>query len=116
MVKAKGRLGKNEKYIIEGMFEDGHSFEEIAEAIDRKAATVEKHIRSISEAEAEAVEEGEPTKRKKAKAPMIRRTVSGKEGVSIMTDAASTISDLNRNKPSTIKKRYEGTIHKISDD
>jgi len=109
----KGRLSQNEKYIIEGMFDDGKSFEEISVAVERTSATVEKHIRSLATEDNE--EEAAP-KKGKNKVPMLRRTATGQKGVSIMTDAASSISDLKRNSQSTIKKRFKGTIHKISDD
>jgi predicted transcriptional regulator len=113
---AKGRLGKSEKYVIEGMFEDGYSFAEIEEETGRKEATIEKHLRSLAEAEVEETEKEKP--KGKNKGLFVRKTMmKNSTGVSIMTEAESSRGERPKGESqSTIKERYKKTIHKISDE
>ncbi len=109
----KGRLNKSEKYVIEGMFEDGHTFDEIATETGRTAGTIENHIRLIAEAANGEDTEAEKPKRKGL---FIRETMLKKNtGVSIMTEAESSRGEIPKTQ-SKIKKRFRPTIHKIDED
>lgn len=119
---AKGRLGKTEKYVIEGMFEDGNSFEEIAKETGRTPATIEKHLRAVAaEAEAEETANGKEQEDEtpgKNKGLFVRKTMlKNNKGVSIMTEAESSRGDATAGKnQSKIKKRFQPVIHTIDPD
>ncbi len=111
-VMAKGRLGKAEKYIIEGMFNDGHTADEIVEETGRSKAVVEKYI----------TEQGgsfDPaTKKGKNSTQFLRRTASKNDGgVSIMTENESTRYEMEKGQnQSKIVPKLKVAIHTIHDE
>ena len=108
---AKGRLSKSEKYVIEGMFEDGHSFEEIAVETGRTGTTIEKHLRTVAR---DAVEPDPPQENKGL---FVRKTAAkNNKGVSIMTEAESTRGEKKAKGQSKIKKRFQPIIHTIKNN
>mgnify|MGYP001195429427 FL=1 len=85
--KAKN-LTNVEKFSIDGMEQNGMSVADIAKAIDRSIEKVSEYIdtRDVSI---------------KARDLINNRTLSGKEGVAIMTEAASQKSDESKKEVAT---------------
>ena len=91
---ARGRLTKNEKYLIEGMHKDNISVSDIADELGRTQRTIQKYIEGMKSNQI-----SKPKKKKKktstpkpiiAKDLIINETVAKRQkGVSIMTEAAS---------------------------
>lgn len=92
---AKGRLTKNEKYIIEGMLKDNHTLAEVAKEVGRAQKTIEKYQRETKKKRARK-KAGDAAKGAalKAKDLMVRKTMGkNSDGVAIMTEAASAKGD-----------------------
>tara|TARA_R100000988_G_scaffold85439_1_gene48337 strand:+ start:1000 stop:1356 length:357 start_codon:yes stop_codon:yes gene_type:complete len=115
----RGRLSKQEKYIIEGMIKDNHSIAEIAKELGRTEKSVETYAKTI--------EKPKPKKKKKKQEPakpliakdlMVNVTAMKKsKGVSMMTEAASQRGDVSKNKDSvTISRTARDAIFKINND
>jgi len=111
---AKGRLSKAEKFTIETMYEQDNEIDEIADFLGRSSQAVQKHVDSVFEPEEEVQEESG----KKNPTQFVRRTAAqNNRGVSIMTEAESSRSELTRGKKqSKIVKRFKPTTHIISKD
>ena len=116
---AKGKLTQNEKYVIEGMFKDKHTADDIAKELGRTKQTIEKYQGEVKDRakkrkiksqakEAKTKEEKVLT----AKDLMVHETVVKKdEGVSIMTEGASARGD--EEKVGAPSRMSHGAIHKI---
>tara|TARA_R110000851_G_scaffold326510_1_gene495219 strand:- start:129 stop:482 length:354 start_codon:yes stop_codon:yes gene_type:complete len=115
---AKGRLSKQEKYVIEGMLKDDYSVSDIAKELGR----TERAIKSYSNAAQAAIKKKkkpkkqEPPKPAKAKDLMVNITAAKKSsGVSIMTEAASQRGDLSTSS-NTVSRTAKNSIYKINDN
>jgi hypothetical protein len=102
------KITKIEKFCIEGMFDNDMEPKAIAKALGRNVVDVEAYISEVEERE-EAVEEEAPPEM------ILKKTVNGDEGVSIMTPAGSLKVDANREKNRDVKVSNRGTraIHSI---
>lgn len=111
---AKGRLSKAEKFTIETMYEGGTGIDDIADFLGRSSQSVQKHVDAVFEPE-EQVEE-EPAGKNQTQ--FVRRTAAkNNKGVSIMTEAESSRSELTRGKKhSKIVERFRPTTHTIFDE
>tara|TARA_R100000008_G_scaffold85426_2_gene75334 strand:- start:740 stop:1039 length:300 start_codon:yes stop_codon:yes gene_type:complete len=97
----KGPLSNKEKEFIDK--NDSMSTEEIADELDRSVATVSKYIKLKDD------EDTSPTHNLFAR--------KSDRGVTVMTEAASSQADENKQKRTTSSpKRYQGVIHKIKED
>lgn len=105
----KGKLSKAETASIRGMLAADIELEEIASQLDRSLVVVKKAVASLSE---------EPVATEEVASPhdasyFINKTAGGREGISVMTEAASQRGDVARNVPApTVAKPW---IHKIKD-
>lgn len=99
------KITTTEKFCIEGMFDNDMEPKAIAKALGRSLVAVEEYIAEIEE------------KEKEADAPemVLKKTVNGDDGVSIMTPAGSIKVDTNREKNKNVKVSNRGTraIHSI---
>ena len=115
---AKGRLSKQEKYVIEGMLKDNYSVSDIAKELGRTEKTVRAHAGTTQTTikKKKRVKKQEPPKPAKAKDLMVNTTAIKKSsGVSIMTEAASQRGDLGDDS-GTISRTAKNAIYKISDN
>jgi IS30 family transposase len=115
---AKGRLSKQEKYIIEGMLKDNYSTSDIAKELGRTEKTVQAHVGKTQTTikKKKKAKKQEPPKPAKAKDLMVNITAAKKsKGVSIMTEAASQRGDLNSNS-NTVSRTAKNAIYKINDN
>ena len=93
----KTKLTETEKFAIAGMLAENYSTEDIAKQLNRSVAMIDKYIETTNP---------KPT------TMFINKTATGREGISIMTEAASQKGDsvaASPSKPSTaIHKIYNG--------
>ena len=117
---ARGRLSKQEKYVIEGMLKDKHSIAQIAKELGRTEKSVETYANSIEKPKPKKKKnkKEEPAKPLIAKDLMVNVTAMKKsKGVSMMTEAASQRGDVSKNKDSvSISRTAKNAIFKINDD
>lgn len=116
MVK-RGKLSKIEKYYIEGNTD--LPVEEVAAELDRSVNAVQKHMDTISiEADPEPTQEQPSTKTDRDETQMFkvmgRHERAGEKVATVMTKAASELSDATRPKRIMTKKLQEA-IHKPFD-
>jgi predicted transcriptional regulator len=112
---AKGRLSKQEKYIIEGMLKDNYSASNIAKELGRTEKTILSYSKTANKSKKKKPKPSEPVVPAKAKDLMVHETALKKDkGVSIMTESASARGDINSDlSPSRMSK---GAIYKIKKD
>lgn len=111
-VMAKGKVSEQEIWAMKGMYSDGLSVKEIAAELSRSEPTVEKYL-DVKEKEKEEVPQ---EKSSNNTTQFIKRSAAkNNKGVTIMTDAESSRSELTRSKrQSKITNRAAKTIHKIN--
>tara|TARA_R110000824_G_scaffold128568_4_gene289532 strand:- start:41524 stop:41850 length:327 start_codon:yes stop_codon:yes gene_type:complete len=93
-----------ERYSVEGMLQNEMSVEAIAKALQREESLVADYVNGISQEE------------ETQKDLLVRKTKSGKSGVTVMTQAASQKSDSQEKEgtpETTGKSRY---IHRTNND
>ena len=115
---AKGRLSKQEKYVIEGMLKDNYSVSDIAKELGRTERAVQTYARATQATvkKKKRARKQEPPKPAKAKDLMVNITAMKKSsGVSIMTEAASQRGDLDSSS-NTVSRTAKNAIYKISDN
>ena len=115
---ARGRLSKQEKYVIEGMLKDTHSIAQIAKELGRTETSVETYANSIEKPKPKKKKnkKEEPAKPLIAKDLMVNVTAMKRsKGVSMMTEAASQRGDANK-ESTTISRTAKNAIFKINDD
>ena len=113
---AKGRLTKQEKYVIEGMLKDKFSVSQIAKELGRTQKTVQAYSETIkTEKPKKKKVKPQKTTVARAKDLMVHETALKRDkGVSIMTEAASARGDENSDLgPSRVSK---GAIYKINEN
>lgn len=108
----RGALSKVEKYYIEGNVD--LPVEEIAAELDRTVNSVQKHMDTVSGAKPKA--EPAKTKTKKAKETQMMKVMgrherNGQKVATVMTKAASELSDAQRPKR-VMNKKIQDAIHK----
>ena len=98
----KGKLTDDEVSCLKGMLLDNISEGDMARQLDRSLSFVKKELLVIQK----AIEQS---------SLFINKTSSGQEGVTIMTQAASTRIDDNKTKESTIPREASRKpwVHKI---
>jgi hypothetical protein len=97
----KGKITAVESSCLKGMIADGISIEDMCNQLDRSNVIVEKEVNRIKE---ESVREQ----------LFINKTASGSKGVSVMTEAASTMGDVTKERSVIIPKDNRSPwIHKI---
>lgn len=98
----KGKLSQTEKYIIQGMNNDGKSVTEIAAELKRTEACISKYLTgeldrihtTVAKVQSESKPElVNPPPKGQAKRTMILRTGNDKKGVAVMTSAAAGVGD-----------------------
>jgi len=101
------KITTTEKFCIEGMFDNDMEPKAIAKTLGRSVVEVEAYISEIEAKEKEA-EDAAP-------AMVLKKTVNGDDGVSIMTPAGSMKVDANRESNKNVKVSNRGTraIHSI---
>tara|TARA_R100001377_G_scaffold73572_1_gene49599 strand:+ start:291 stop:620 length:330 start_codon:yes stop_codon:yes gene_type:complete len=99
------KITTTEKYCIEGMFHNDMETKAIAKVLGRSVGLVEEYVSELEEKEKE---ENSPDM-------VLKKTVNGDDGVSIMTPAGSIKVDTNREKNKNVKVSNRGTraIHSI---
>ena len=115
---AKGRLSKQEKYVIEGMLKDDYSVSDIAKELGRTEKAVQTYAGTTQRAakKKKRAKKQQPPKPAKAKDLMVNITAAKKsKGVSIMTEAASQRGDL-KDSANTVSRTAKNAIYKISDN
>jgi hypothetical protein len=125
---AKGKVTEQEVFIMKGMYLDGMSFEQIAKEVSRSAATVEKYLSDVVSSEKlpeddvsdeQDYSDGGYTDRKNTTMFIKNSAAKTRSGISIMTDAESSRSDMTRNKRvggKAINKKLSNNIHTISEE
>jgi len=115
---AKGKVTDQEVFIIKGMYSDGMSIKEISEELSRAESTIEKYI-DVKEPEPEPEAVAEQKEVDRSETTMFIKNTAGKNnsGISVMTDAESSRSDITRSKRvgKKITKAHKKNIHTISD-
>lgn len=118
---AKGKVTDQEIFIMKGMYSDGMTIKEISDELSRAESTIEKYI-DVKEPEPTpepVAEQEEDNYTNRADTTMFIKNSAGKNnnGVSIMTDAESSRSDMTRDRriTSKITKAHRKNIHTISD-
>lgn len=110
----KGRLNQSEKYIIQGMISDKKSVNDISNEVKRSEKCIQNYIDNeldqviehVVQAKIGHVQEQEKHESGRFEKGMIKETSGGKDGVSIMTQVASEISDAQ----STANKQHRSKI------
>lgn len=118
---AKGKVTEQEIYIMKGMYSDGMSVEDISKEMSRSEATIEKYLdvkEEAVEAEAEQTEQVDNYTNRKDTTMFIRNSGAKRNnGVTIMTDAESSRSDITRSKRvGKVVTKLRNNIHTISED
>jgi hypothetical protein len=115
----KGKLTRNEKYIMAGMSQDGISIKAIMEETGRSKAVVEKFLKTLEDTAVPDEQDQPMVPRDEAnKTQFLRHTaVKRDKCVSVMTEGESARSERPEPKSqSKIKERFKPVIHQIKDD
>ena len=94
----KGPLGKAEEFYVEHHYKT-NSVDEIAKELDRPKATIKKKVEGLRKKEAQEANAGSQ--------------IARQDGIAIMTENASVISDEARKKSTSTRIRNCITIIKI---
>jgi len=114
----KGKVTEQEVFIMKGMYADGMTVKEISDELSRSEATIEKYI-DVKEEVAEAEPEVNNYTNRKGTTMFIRSSAAKNEsGVTIMTDAESSRSDMLRAKRQSkiANTKLRKSIHTISEE
>ena len=103
----KGPLSKTEKTFIQNLY-SSTSVAELASKMNRSESMINKYLATL-----DTSEQPEPETKVKDVSDLYAK--KKEYGVTIMTEAASVVSDENKSNKSKMPPRYHKHIHRIKD-